>query len=93
MKLSFYFFHPNAYDISAVLTAMSYGEALVSRISAPKAKSINPASVYSVLLTKALFNADTSNSPNAQKDIVVGYELTLGCRSNSPPLYWTAAIC
>ena len=48
-------------------------EGFVFRISADKAKSIKTASVYRVLLTKALFK-QIHQLPQAQKDIVFGSE-------------------
>ena len=41
-------------------------EGFVFRISQDKAKSIKTSSVYRVLLTKALFQADTSTAPSAE---------------------------
>ena len=62
-----------AYGIHQYVTGHVETEGFVFRISADKAKSIKTASVYRVLLTKALFK-QIHQLPQAQKDIVFGSE-------------------
>ena len=63
--------NPNriTYEIHQYVTGHVETEGFVFRISADKAKSIKTASVYRVLLTKALFK-QIHQLPQAQKDIV-----------------------
>ena len=62
-----------AHEIHQYVAGHVETEGFVFRISADKAKSIKTASVYRVLLTKALFK-QIHQLPQAQKDIVFGSE-------------------